>query len=196
MSSPASQPHCESWGQELGLLPSSLTGPDRGPAQGMSAAEVDRYKDAGGSGYQGNGTPDDGGNSQPPSWVSLPASPPPSLCMVTVIWLDPLSLPLLPLGSLVGLASTALAGHPLTLLAEGRGLFGFLGGSVTLVWDLVGKAAGHVELAGVQCGFAKGRHGRVHAGVAVGAAAECGQVQGLAACDDGDVQGELPPAAG
>ena len=35
----------------------------------MSAAEVDRYKDAGGSSYQGNGTPDDGGNSQPPSWV-------------------------------------------------------------------------------------------------------------------------------
>ena len=145
----------------------------------MSAAEVDRYKDAGGSSYQGNGTPDDGGNSQPPSWVPLPASPPPSLCMATVIWLDPLSLPLLPLGSLVGLASTALAGHPLTLLAEGRGLFGLLGGSVTLVWDLVGKAAGHVELAGVQCGFAEGRHGRVHAGVAVGAAAERGQVQGL-----------------
>lgn len=60
MSSPASQPHCESWGQEPGLLPSSLTGPDQGLAQGMSAAEMDRYKDGGGSGYQGNGTPDDG----------------------------------------------------------------------------------------------------------------------------------------
>lgn len=105
MSSPAPQPHCESWGREPGLLPSFLAGPDRGPAQGISAAEVDRYKDAGGSSYQGDGTPDDGGDSQPPSSVSLSASPQPSFCMTTVIWMDPLSLPLLPQGSLVGLAS-------------------------------------------------------------------------------------------
>lgn len=91
-----------------------------------------------------------------------------------------------------GAAPTA---WPLTLLAEHRRVFGLLRGRIALIWNLVGEAAGHIELAGVQCGLAEGRHGRVHAGVAIGVAAEGGQVQGLAAGDNGDVQGELPPAA-
>ena len=38
----------------------------------MSAAEMDRYKDGGGSGYQGNGTPDDGGG-QSATFLSVSA---------------------------------------------------------------------------------------------------------------------------
>jgi hypothetical protein len=46
--------------------------------------------------------------------------------------------------------------HPLTLLAESQGLLRLLWGHVTLIWNLVGEAAGHIELAGVQRGLAEG----------------------------------------
>lgn len=75
-----------------------------------------------------------------------------------------------------------------TLLAEGRLVRLALGFGLPFVRDLAGHGAGHVELIDVQAGLAEGRHGGVHACIAVGRAAERGQVQGLAPCDDGDVE--------
>lgn len=83
-----------------------------------------------------------------------------------------------------------------TLLAEGRLVRLALGFGLPFVGDLAGHGAGHVELVDVQAGLAEGRHGGVHACIAVGRAAERGQVQGLAPCDDGDVERELAAAVG
>lgn len=83
----------------------------------------------------------------------------------------------------------------LTLLAWRRLLL-LLRGRFSFVWDFIGVATGHVELVDVQRGLAEGGHGGVDAGVAIGGAAERGQVQRLAAGDDGDVEGQLPAAAG
>lgn len=83
-----------------------------------------------------------------------------------------------------------------TLLAEGRLVRLALGFGLALVRDLAGHGAGHVQLVDVQAGLAEGRHGGVHACIAVGGAAERGQVQGLAPRDDGDVERELAPAVG
>lgn len=66
--------------------------------------------------------------------------------------------------------------------------------ALPLVGDLAGHGAGHVQLVDVQAGLAEGRHGGVHACIAVGGAAERGQVQGLAPRDDGDVERELAAA--
>lgn len=83
----------------------------------------------------------------------------------------------------------------LTLLIAGRLVwlvrFGF-----SFIWDLVGDRAGHIQLVDVQAGLAEWGHGRVHACIAIGGAAQGSQVQRLAPGDDGDVQGELPPAVG
>lgn len=76
----------------------------------------------------------------------------------------------------------------LTLLARG-GLFSFaLRFGISLIRDFAGHCAGHVELVNVKCGLAEGRHGCVHACIAIGRAAECCKVQGLAPSDDGDVE--------
>lgn len=81
-----------------------------------------------------------------------------------------------------------------TLLAE-DGLFRLaLDFALPLVRDLVGHGAGHVQLVDVQAGLAEGRHGGVHACIAVGGAAQRSQVQGFAPRDDGDVERELAPA--
>lgn len=80
------------------------------------------------------------------------------------------------------------------MLAE-DGLFRLaLDFALPLVRDLAGHGAGNVQLVDVQTGLAEGRHGGVHACIAVRGAAQCGQVQGLAPCDDGDVERELAPA--
>lgn len=75
-----------------------------------------------------------------------------------------------------------------TLLAEGRLVRLALGFGLPFVGDLASHGAGHIELVDVQAGLAEGRHGGVHACIAVGRAAERGQVQGLAPCDDWDVE--------
>lgn len=82
------------------------------------------------------------------------------------------------------------------MLAEGRLIRFALGFGLALVRDLAGHGAGHVQLVDVQAGLAEGRHGGVHACIAVGGAAERGQVQSLAPRDDGDVERELAPAVG
>lgn len=83
----------------------------------------------------------------------------------------------------------------LTLLARQRLLLLFWG-CFSFVGDLVGVVTGHVQFVYVQGGLAEGSHGGVHACIAVGGAAQSGQVQRLPSCDDGDVEGELPPPAG
>lgn len=82
----------------------------------------------------------------------------------------------------------------LTLLARG-GLFSFaLRFGISLIRDFAGHCAGHVELVNVKCGLAEGRHGCVHACIAIGRAAECCKVQGLAPSDDGDVEWKFASA--
>lgn len=68
--------------------------------------------------------------------------------------------------------------------------------ALSLVRDLTGDGAGDIKLIDVQGGLAEGGHGGVHACIAVGGAAEGGQVQSLAPSDDGDVEGEFTAAVG
>lgn len=83
----------------------------------------------------------------------------------------------------------------LTLLADDRLLsFALSSFGLLFIRDLAGHGAGHVQLVDVQRGLIEGGHGGVHACVAVGRAAERGQVQGFPARDDGDVERELAPA--
>lgn len=84
----------------------------------------------------------------------------------------------------------------LTLFAKGR-LFTFaLSFGLSFVGNFAGHGAGHIELVDVKSVLAEGRHGGVHACIAIGGAAERGKVQGFAPSDDGDVQGELATAVG
>lgn len=65
--------------------------------------------------------------------------------------------------------------------------------ALAFIRDLAGDGAGHVELVDVQRGLTEGRHGGVHACIAIGGAAQGRQVQRLASGDDGDVERELTP---
>lgn len=62
---------------------------------------------------------------------------------------------------------------------------------LSLVWDLARNRTRHVQFVDVQGGLAEGGHGGVHACIAVGGAAEGGQVESFAPGDDGDVEGQL-----
>ena len=84
----------------------------------------------------------------------------------------------------------------LTLLVKGTLLSLAFGFGLSLVRDLAGHGAGHVQLVDVQGGLTEGGHGGVHACIAIGGAAERGQVQGFAPCNDGDVERELAAAVG
>lgn len=84
----------------------------------------------------------------------------------------------------------------LTLLVEDRLVSLAFGFGFTLIWDFAGHGAGHVELVDVERGLTEGRHGGVHACIAIGRTAECSQVQGFAPCDDGDVERKLATAVG
>ena len=71
--------------------------------------------------------------------------------------------------------------EPLTLFDRRGGLLCLVAFALALVRDLAAHGAGHVELVDVQRGLAEGRHGRVHACIAVGGgAAQGGQVQRFA----------------
>lgn len=67
---------------------------------------------------------------------------------------------------------------------------------LSLIWDLACNWTWHVQFVDVQSGFTEGGHGGVHACIAIGGAAEGGQVESFAPSDDGDVEGELAPAVG
>lgn len=67
---------------------------------------------------------------------------------------------------------------------------------LSLIRDLARDRTRHVQFVDVQSGFTEGGHGGVHACIAIGGAAEGGQVESFAPSDDGDVEGELAPAVG
>lgn len=85
--------------------------------------------------------------------------------------------------------------QPTLLVEDGLLSFPFSFG-LCFVWDFAGHCAGHVELVDVERGLTEGGHGGVHACIAVGRAAERSQVQGFAACDDGNVEGKFATAVG
>lgn len=75
----------------------------------------------------------------------------------------------------------------LTLLEDELLGFAFSFG-LCIIRDFASHGAGNVELVDVEGGLTEGWHSGVHAGVTIGRTAECGQVQGFAPCDDGDVE--------
>lgn len=82
-------------------------------------------------------------------------------------------------------------------LLVGCSLFGLAFGlGLPLIGDFAGHGARHIELVDVEGGLTEGRHGGVHACIAVGGAAECGQVQGFAPCDDGNVERKFATPVG
>lgn len=74
---------------------------------------------------------------------------------------------------------------PQTLILTLLEVFSF---GLSIIRDFASHGAGDVELVDVEGGLTEGRHGGVHARVTIGRTAECGQIQGFAPCDDGDVE--------